>query len=110
MDTKLIWAEKTYEEEMSKILAELKNEQIQHAQNQEILNRTQNEREEREAKIKAEMKDKILGIQKGIEASNQEIKRLRDDKQKLLEENMQLTENLNHLQLKEDTKIMKTNC
>lgn len=76
-------------------------EQILQRQNQELLERTHNERLDREAKIKAEMKEKIMGIQKGIEQSNEEIKRLRDEKQQLLEENMRLTQMISDLKIKE---------
>lgn len=103
LDTKLMWAEKTYEEGINKMVSEYeRKEQMIQKQNQELLDRTQNERLEREAKIKAEMKEKIMGIQKGIEASNEEIKRLRDDKQKLLEENMKLTQMLSDVRTAEE--------
>lgn len=106
LDTKLIWAEKTYEEGVNKIMTEYeKKEQILQRQNQELLEKSNNERLEREAKIKTEMKDKIMGIQKGIEASNEEIKRLREDKQKLLEENMRLTENIAELKISNSRSI-----
>eukprot|EP00343_Euplotes_focardii_P001409 CAMPEP_0205800290 /NCGR_PEP_ID=MMETSP0205-20121125/1906_1 /ASSEMBLY_ACC=CAM_ASM_000278 /TAXON_ID=36767 /ORGANISM="Euplotes focardii, Strain TN1" /LENGTH=93 /DNA_ID=CAMNT_0053063145 /DNA_START=182 /DNA_END=463 /DNA_ORIENTATION=- len=87
-----------------------KKEQFLQMQNKEILERTQNELLNREAKIKAEMKEKIMGIQKGIEASNQEIKRLRDDKQKLLEENMKLTQMLSEVKMNEQSNLKLNNC
>ena len=72
-------------------------EQMILKQNEELLEKTHNERLERENKIKSEMKTKIMEIQKGIEASNQEIKKLREDKQQLLEENMKLTQMLSEV-------------
>lgn len=72
-------------------------EQLIKRQNEELLEKTQNERLDRENKIKAEMKQKILDIQNGIEASNKEINKLRDEKQKLLEENMKLAQMLSEM-------------
>mmetsp|Transcript_11600 Transcript_11600/g.10268 ORF Transcript_11600/g.10268 Transcript_11600/m.10268 type:complete len:97 (+) Transcript_11600:191-481(+) len=96
---------------MTKMMNEFeKKEQFLQMQNKEILERTQNELLNREAKIKAEMKEKIMGIQKGIEASNQEIKRLRDDKQKLLEENMKLTQMLSEVKMNEQSNLKLNNC
>lgn len=93
-----MWAEKTYEEGISKMMTEYRNkEQMILKQNEELLEKTHHERIERENKIKSEMKTKITEIQKGIEASNQEIKKLRDDKQQLLEENMKLTQMLSEV-------------
>lgn len=98
LDSKLLWAEKTYEEGINKMMTEYRNkEQLILKQNEELLEKTHNERLERENKIKSEMKLKITEIQKGIEASNQEIKKLRDDKQQLLEENMKLTQMLSEV-------------
>jgi len=108
LDTKLLWAEKTYEEDISKMMSEYeKKEQMIQKQNQDLLDKTQHERVAREDKIKNEMKDKILGIQKGIEASNDEIKKLRDDKQKLLEENMKLTQMISDVKLQESMSVSK---
>jgi len=86
-----------------------RKEQILQKQNQEILERTQNELMNREEKIKKEMKEKIMGIQKGIEASNQEIKRLRDDKKSLLEENMKLTQMMSDYKINEENKLKMSN-
>lgn len=100
LDTKLLWAEKTYEEGLNKMMNEYERKrEIIQKQNQELLDKTQNERIVREEKIKAEMKEKILEIQKGIEASNEEIKKLRNDKQKLLEENMKLTQMMSEVKV-----------
>ena len=106
LDTKLMWAEKTYEEGLNKMMSEYeRKEQIIHRQNQELLEKTQNERMDREAKIKSEMKDKISEIQKGIEASNQQITKLRDEKQSLLEENMKLTQIITEMGDEKDREI-----
>lgn len=105
LDSKLMWAEKTYEEGINKMMTEYeKKEQILQRQNRDIMERTQNEKLDREAKIKAEMKEKIMGIQKGIEASNNEIKKLRDERQQLLDENMKLTQMLSECKVSQRSK------
>jgi chromosome segregation ATPase len=106
LDSKLIWAEKTHEEGISKMMSEYEmKEQFLHRQNNEILERTQNEKIDKEARIKAEMKEKIMGIQKGIEVSNNEIKKLRDEKQQLLDENMKLTQMLSDIKVTQRSKV-----
>jgi chromosome segregation ATPase len=108
LDTKLMWAEKTYEEGLNKIMNDYERKQeIIQKQNQELLDKTQNERVVREEKIKTEMKEKIVEIQKGIEASNEEIKKLRNDKQKLLEENLKLTQLMSEVKITFDPPILK---
>ncbi|CAI2367563.1 unnamed protein product [Moneuplotes crassus] len=93
LDTKLIWAEKTYEEGMSKIMTEYEKErELLQKKNEDLIKKAQNSQYDREAKIKAKMKEKIVGIQKGIEASNAEINKLREEKQKLLKKNMKLVQ------------------